>query len=101
MLTIVFGSPNKKYVGEVINSFQKEGSKYNWESNQGKANTVEEFLGIEIHSFTENGNRASRMTQDGLINKIINTCSMGYCYPNTTPTTVQYPLGTDAKGNQE
>ena len=46
---------------------------------QGKYETLEEFLGIEINPFTENGNRAFRMTQDGIINKIIKTCGMYYC----------------------
>ena len=39
------------------------------------------------------------MTQDGLINNILDTCGMGDCNPNTIPTDVQDPLVTYSKVN--
>ena len=67
---------------------------------QGKSNTVEYFVGDEIHPFTENWKRAFRMTQDGLIYNIINTCGINYCNPSTIQTAIKSPLGTDAMKNQ-
>ena len=39
------------------------------------------------------------MTQDGLINNIINTCGIYGFNPSNTQTALQYPLGTDAMKN--
>ena len=63
---------------------------------QGKSETVEYFLRIEIHLFTENGKRAFRMTQYGLINNIINTCGIMGCNYSTINTAVQSSLVTFA-----
>ena len=66
---------------------------------QGKSNTVEYFVGDEINPFTENWKRAFRMTQDGIINNIINTCGIKGFNNSTTQTDVQYLLVTDAMKN--
>ena len=60
---------------------------------QGNYNTIEEFLWIEIHPFTENGKKAFRMTQDGLINKILKTFRMDNFKTNTAHMDVKYHLG--------
>ena len=66
---------------------------------QVKAETVEEFSGVEMHPFTEKWKRASIMTQYGLINKIIKTCGMNYFNPKTSQTSVHASLGTHKRGN--
>ena len=66
---------------------------------QGKANNVEEFLGIDINSFNKTGKRAFIITQHGIINDIINTCSIYGCNTSTTQKAIQYPLVTDEMKN--
>ena len=68
---------------------------------QGKANNVEEFLGIDINSFNKTGKRAFIITQDNLINNIIKTCGIYDCNTNTKPTAIQDTLGTDTKVNTD
>ena len=57
--------------------------------------TVEEFLGIKVSPI---GNGAYKLTQEGLINKILKTTSMENCNPAKTPTSGPKPLGPDPLG---
>ena len=64
--------------------------------NKEKFDTVEYFLGIELHPFTENWKSVLKMNQEGILNNIIITCIIKGCNPSTTHKAVHYTLETDA-----
>ena len=62
----------------------------------GQSLTVREFWGIKITSVDDG--QGLKMNQDGLINKIFDTCGMEYCEFRPTPTAVIAPNGTAPLG---
>eukprot|EP00957_Ditylum_brightwellii_P045412 3441958-Ditylum_brightwellii.AAC.1 len=52
----------------------------------------EEFLGIKVNSL---GNGAYKLTQEGMINEIIEATGMENCNPAVAPTSGPKPLGPD------
>ena len=62
----------------------------------GQSLNVREFWGIKITSVDDG--QGLKMNQDGLINKIFDTCGMEYCEFRPTPTAVIAPNGTDSLG---
>eukprot|EP00957_Ditylum_brightwellii_P088456 6737061-Ditylum_brightwellii.AAC.1 len=54
--------------------------------------SVEKFLGIKVNSL---GDGAYKLTQEGLIDKILKTTRMENCNPAVTPTSGPKPLGPD------
>eukprot|EP00957_Ditylum_brightwellii_P122245 9322005-Ditylum_brightwellii.AAC.1 len=54
--------------------------------------SMEEFLGIKVNSF---GDGTYKLTQEGLIGKILKTTGMENCDPAVAPTSGPKPLGPD------
>ena len=84
---------DSKDIDAVLKSFESDGDKYNWEMTEG--GSVEEFLGIKI---TPNSDDGFKLTQTGLIDKILLTTGMQDCNPATSPTSGPGPLGSDNHG---
>eukprot|EP00957_Ditylum_brightwellii_P162226 12352765-Ditylum_brightwellii.AAC.1 len=57
-----------------------------------KGSSVEEFLGIKIDP---TGNGGYKLSQTGLIKKILSTTGMLDCNPAVAPTAASGPLGPD------
>eukprot|EP00957_Ditylum_brightwellii_P168239 12808182-Ditylum_brightwellii.AAC.1 len=57
-------------------SFKEDEDKYNWEMIEGSS--VEEFLGIKVNSLCD---YAYKLTQEGLIDKILKAMGMENCNP--------------------
>ena len=53
---------------------------------EGKSRTVSEFGGIEITSVDDV--KGFKMTQDGMVNKILKICDMEDCESGPNPTSV-------------
>eukprot|EP00957_Ditylum_brightwellii_P114483 8729075-Ditylum_brightwellii.AAC.1 len=53
---------------------------------------MEEFLGIKVDSL---GDGAYKLTQEGLIDKILQATRMKNCNPAVAPTSGTKPLGPD------
>ena len=77
----------------MLQSFKDDGDKYNWEMTKG--GTVEEFLGIQVDPTSDGG---FKLTQTGLIEKVLTTVGMQDCNPAVTPTSSPVPLGPDPQG---
>eukprot|EP00957_Ditylum_brightwellii_P051075 3872267-Ditylum_brightwellii.AAC.1 len=54
--------------------------------------SVEEFLGTKVNFL---GDGAYKLTQEGLIGKILKTTGMENCNPTVAPTSGPNPLGPD------
>eukprot|EP00957_Ditylum_brightwellii_P195588 14903108-Ditylum_brightwellii.AAC.1 len=67
---------DSKYIDAVLKSSKEDGDKYNWEMTKG--GSVEEVLGIKVNSL---GDSAYKLTQEGLIDKILKTTGMENCNP--------------------
>ena len=85
---------NKKDLDDLIQSFEDDGDKFNWEMTIEEGD-VSEHLGIKIHPL-ENG--GYKFTQPGLVKNILETTKMIDCNDKATPTNVVAPLGTDKNG---
>jgi len=84
-------------INEVLDSFDRDGTIYNWEMS--RQDSISEFLGIDIVQFRkEDGKKAHRLTQRGLIDKVLEATGMTECNSRQTPTRAEGPLGTDANG---
>eukprot|EP00957_Ditylum_brightwellii_P167565 12756344-Ditylum_brightwellii.AAC.1 len=79
-----------KDIDDVLQSFKDDGDKYNWEMKEGIS--VEEFLGIKIDPTGDGG---YKLTQTGLIKKILSATGMLDCSPVIAPTATTGPLGPD------
>ena len=77
-----------------MSSFRMDGDKNNWEMTEGKSQTLGEFLGIEM-TYVDGG-KGFKMTQDDLINNILNTCSMEYFKLRPTPNDLVAPIRNDS-----
>ena len=84
---------NQKDMDDLLESFRNDGDEYNWEMRV--EGSVKEFLGIEVKSHGKGG---YKLTQTGLIDKILATTGMSDCNGKPTPTNTDKPLGTDANG---
>ena len=81
----------------LLQFFENDGDKFDWEHTVD--GTLHEYLGIEINDI-EDG-KAVRLTQVGLIKRILNATNMENCVAKPTPTSPDgKPLGTDANGDQ-
>eukprot|EP00957_Ditylum_brightwellii_P189909 14457325-Ditylum_brightwellii.AAC.1 len=60
-----------------------------------KGGSVEEFLGIKVNSL---GDDAYKLTQEGLIDKILKTTNMKNCNPAVAPISGPKPLDPDPHG---
>jgi len=80
---------------EFIESLKSDGDKYNWEHTvEGQVNA---FLGIDIQ-YHKKTNRY-RLTQTGLIDKVLAATGLQDCNAKPTPCSADgKPLGTDADG---
>ena len=56
---------------------------------------MEEFLGIKVNSL---GDGAYKLTQEGLIDKILEATGMENCNSAVAPTSGPKPLGPDSHG---
>ena len=65
---------------------------------EGQSQIICELLGIQMTS-VDNG-KLLKMTKDGLIENIINTCGMEDFKLRQTPTDVVAPLSTDSLGKK-
>eukprot|EP00957_Ditylum_brightwellii_P100886 7689005-Ditylum_brightwellii.AAC.1 len=57
--------------------------------------SVEEFLGIKVNSL---GDVTYKLTQEGLIDKILKATGMKNCNQTVAPTSGPKPLGPDPHG---
>eukprot|EP00957_Ditylum_brightwellii_P020482 1543972-Ditylum_brightwellii.AAC.1 len=57
--------------------------------------TVEEFLGIQVDPTNSGG---FKLTQKGLIKKVLSTVGLQDCNPVVAPTASPVPLGPDPQG---
>eukprot|EP00957_Ditylum_brightwellii_P054587 4136138-Ditylum_brightwellii.AAC.1 len=57
--------------------------------------SVEEFLGIKVKSL---GDGAYKLTQEGLVDKILKATGMDNCNPVVAPISGPKPLGPDPHG---
>ena len=89
-------SKEKEEIDEVIDSLHVDGDKYNWESNEVKIQTINEMLGFEMTSVDDR--KRFKMTQYGMINKILKTCGTEDCKFRQNTTAMISPLGTDSIG---
>ena len=85
---------HEKDIQALIKSFQDDGNEYNWEMTVEKGG-ISEHLGIKILNLPEG---AYKLTQPGLIKRILDTTKMSTCNTKMTPTKVVAPLGTDPNG---
>ena len=78
-----------------MESFDDDGDEFNWEMIiEG---SVTEFLRIETTPV--NGTNGWKLTQCGLIDKVLDTMGLTNCNSNATPTSSDVkPLGKDADG---
>ena len=81
-------APNKKIVDELIAHLRNKGFELTLEGS------FSEYLGIQ---YTKVSNTKIKMTQEGLIKKIMDTTGMTDCNSNRTPTTKE-ALASDEKG---
>ena len=88
---VVFVSRSTKKIDAIIKSFVDEGDCYEWEMT--KEGDLKEFLGIDIH---HNDKGHWKLTQTGLIKKVLEAAGMEDC--NTKPTPATTALGKDANG---
>ena len=80
-------------IDDLLKSFEDDGVKHNWEMKIG--GSVEEYLGITITRTSDGG---YKLTQEGLIKKVLEATGMQDCNPEDTPTTSTGPLGKDING---
>ena len=81
-------APNKEIVDKLIDQLRKKGFDLTFEG------TFSEYLGIK---YTKIGKNEIKMTQEGLIKKIMDATGMNDCNSNRTPTTKE-ALGSDEQG---
>ena len=81
-------APNKKIVDELIDQLRKKGFDLTFEGS------FTEYLGIQYTKISET---EIEMTQEGLIQKILEATGMEDCNSNRTPTTKE-ALGSDESG---
>jgi hypothetical protein len=81
-------SPNEEVIDQLIKNLQDKGFELTREGS------FTEYLGIQYNN-KEDG--TIEMTQEGLINKVIEATEMQDCNPNRTPSTKE-ALGMDADG---
>jgi hypothetical protein len=82
-------SPKKEVIDELLDALQKKGFQLTREG------TFSEYLGIQYTHNDKNG--SINMTQEGLIQKIIEATGMEDCNPNHTPA-IKDALGSDPDG---
>ena len=81
-------APNKEIVDKLIGQLKQKGFDLTLEGS------FSEYLGIQ---YTKLGNTKIKMSQEGLIKKILEATQMEDCNSNRTPTTKE-PLGSDDQG---
>eukprot|EP00957_Ditylum_brightwellii_P010418 788061-Ditylum_brightwellii.AAC.1 len=81
---------DSKDIDTVLKSFKEDEDKYNWEMTEG--GSMKEFLGSKANSL---GDGAYKLTQEGLIDKILKATGMENCNPAVAPTSGPKPLGPD------
>ena len=81
-------APSMKIIDELVKFLEDEGFELTREGS------FTEYLGI---SYSKGTDGTIVMTQEGLIDKIIEATDMNGCNPNRTPTTKE-PLGSDSDG---
>lgn len=88
-------SRNPNDIDKLLKSFDDDGDEFNWEMTiEG---SVTEFLGIEMTPV--NDTNGWKLTQRGLIDKVLDTTGLTDCNSNSTPTSSDgKPLGKDADG---
>jgi hypothetical protein len=81
-----------KDIDSLLKYFDDDGDEFNWEMTiEG---SVMEFLGIEMTPV--NGTNGWKLTQRGLIDKVLDTTGLTNCNSNLTPTSsTGNPLGKD------
>jgi hypothetical protein len=84
-----------KDIDSLLKSFDDDGDEFNWEMTiEG---SVTEFLGIEMTPV--NGTNGWKLTQRGLIDKVLDATGLTNCNSNATPTSSDgKPLGKDVDG---
>jgi hypothetical protein len=82
------GAPNMEIINDFVNKLKKKGLKLTQEGS------FTEFLGIK---FERNKNKSFKLSQKGLINKILQAASMEDCNPNSLPAH-RNALGSDNEG---
>ena len=87
-------------INKVLDSFDSDGTIYNWEMS--RQDSISEFLGIDIVQFrTEDGKKAHRLTQRGLVDKVLEAAGMTECNTRLMPTRSEGSLGMDANGPEK
>jgi len=81
-------APNRQRIDKFVADLRAEGLELTQEE------TFDEFLGIKFDRVNE---KSWKMTQTGLIDKILTAAGMTDCNPNTLPTSSR-PLGSDPEG---
>jgi hypothetical protein len=82
------GAPNMEIINDFVNKLKKKGLKLTQEGS------FTEFLGIK---FERNKNKSFKLSQKGLINKILQAAAMEDCNPNSLPAH-RNALGSDNEG---
>ena len=83
-------SKKESDIDDTLHLFEKDGPNHNWEMNIGCS--FEEYLGIQIYQVTEGGHR---LTQEGLITKVLEAEVIQDRNSQNTPTTSKFLLGKD------
>jgi hypothetical protein len=84
-------SPRKEVINELLQALEKEKG-----FQLTREGTFSEYLGIQ-YTHEDDKNGSINMTQEGLIQKIIETTGMQDCNPNHTPA-IKDTLGSDPDG---
>lgn len=87
---------NRSVIDELLQSFIDDGDKYNWEHTE--EGSVTEYLGIDFSRLHDGG---WKLTQTGLIDKVLKATGMEDCNTDASPTSPDgKALGADLHGPQ-
>jgi hypothetical protein len=87
---------NRSVIDVLLKSFVDDGDKYNWEHTE--EGSVTEYLGIDFSRLPDGG---WKLTQTGLIDKVLRATNMTDCNTDASPTSPDgKALGADLHGPQ-
>jgi hypothetical protein len=92
---ILHWNKDQNAMDEFAQSLKDDGDSYNWEHTVEGA--VITFLGIDFHHHAKKNQY--KLTQTGLVDKILEAANIHYCNEKPTPCSLDgKPLGTDKGG---
>lgn len=93
---VLFFGPDSSSIDQTINDLEQHGFKLTREDTESL--DVYSFLGVQVNKGIDaNGSSFIRLTQDGLIDKVLEATGMKDCNSKRSPSLIS-PLGTNANG---